>query len=74
VDIRIGIANTGRELTFESSESAESVKKAVTDALDAAASHVTFTDSKGNSYIVPTAGLAFVEVGTEESRRVGFVA
>jgi hypothetical protein len=27
-----------------------------------------------NTYIVPTAGIAFVEVGTEESRRVGFVA
>jgi hypothetical protein len=74
VDIRIGIANTGRELNFESSESAEAVKKSVADALDASASHVTFTDSKGNSYIVPTAGLAFIEIGTEESRRVGFVA
>lgn len=74
MDIRIGIANTGRELTFETSESSEAVKKAVTDALDASATHVTFTDNKGNAYIVPTAGLAFVEVGTEESRRVGFVA
>jgi hypothetical protein len=35
---------------------------------------VSFTDVKGNTYIVPTAGIAFVEVGTEESRRVGFVA
>jgi hypothetical protein len=74
VDIRIGIANTGRELNFETSESPDTVKKAVADALDASATHVTFTDSKGNSYIVPTAGLAFVEIGTEESRRVGFVA
>ncbi|MFJ6652054.1 DUF3107 domain-containing protein [Microbacterium sp. NPDC091313] len=74
MDIRIGIANTGRELSFESAESADTVKKAVAEALDASASHVTFTDSKGNSYIVPTAGLAFIEIGTEESRRVGFVA
>jgi hypothetical protein len=74
VDIRIGIANTGRELSFESTESADDVKKAVADALDASASHVTFVDAKGNSYIVPTAGLAFIEIGTEESRRVGFVA
>ena len=74
MEIRIGIANTGRELTFETNEAAADVKKAIAAALDAAATHVTFTDAKGNSYIVPTSGLAYVEVGTEESRRVGFVA
>lgn len=74
MEIRIGIANTGRELNFETTESADAVRKSVGEALDAGAAHVTFADSKGNSYIVPTASLAFVELGTEESRRVGFVA
>ncbi|GAA2012145.1 DUF3107 family protein [Microbacterium ulmi] len=74
MEIRIGIANTGRELNFDTSESADAVKKSVAAALDAGATHVTFTDAKGSSYIVPTAALAFVEVGTEETRRVGFVA
>lgn len=74
MDIRIGIANTARELSFESDQTADAVKKSVATALDAAATHVTFADTKGNSYIVPTSALAFVEIGTEESRRVGFVA
>ncbi|MEZ3159740.1 DUF3107 domain-containing protein [Microbacterium sp. BWT-B31] len=74
MEIRIGITNTGRELSFETSESSDAVKKSVASALDSGATHVTFTDTKGNSYIVPTAGLAYVELGTEESRRVGFVA
>ncbi|MBM3714312.1 MULTISPECIES: DUF3107 domain-containing protein [Microbacterium] len=74
MEIRIGITNTGRELNFETSESSEAVKSTVASALDSSASHLTFTDVKGNSYIVPTANLAFIEVGTEESRRVGFVA
>ncbi|GAA1936952.1 DUF3107 domain-containing protein [Microbacterium aoyamense] len=74
MEIRIGIANTGRELTFETSEPAAELKKSVAAALDSGATHVSFTDSKGNSYIVPTTGLAFIEFGTEESRRVGFVA
>ncbi|MEJ1155816.1 MULTISPECIES: DUF3107 domain-containing protein [Microbacterium] len=74
MEIRIGIANTGRELSFETNETAADVKKSVASALDAGATHVSFTDVKGNSYIVPSAGLAFVEIGTEESRRVGFVA
>lgn len=74
VDIRIGIVNTGRELSFETSESADTVRNTVTTALDSGASHVKFADSKGASYIVPTAVIAYVEVGSEESRRVGFVA
>ena len=74
MEIRIGIANTGRELNFESGESADVVKKSIAGALDAGATHITLKDVKGNSYIVPTAGLAYVELGTEESRRVGFVA
>lgn len=74
MEIRIGIANTGRELSFETNESAEDVKKSVVAALDSAATHLTFVDDRGSSYIVPTAGLAYIEIGTEETRRVGFVA
>ncbi|MFV0373825.1 DUF3107 domain-containing protein [Microbacterium sp.] len=74
MDIRIGITNTARELSFESAESAEAVRGSVATALEAGAPFVEFADAKGNVYLVPTAGIAFVEVGTEESRRVGFVA
>jgi len=73
VEIRIGIANTGRELSFESADSAQDVQKAVSQALDSGATHVSFTDNKGNTFVVPTAGLAYVEIGTEETRRIGFV-
>jgi hypothetical protein len=74
VEIRIGITNTGRELSFETGEASDAVKKSVIDALDASASHVTFTDVKGNSYLVPTATLGYIEFGTEETRRAGFFA
>lgn len=74
MEIRIGIANIGRELSFETPQSADEVRTAVADALAAKAASVTFTDVKGTSYIVPTAGIAFVELGGEETRRVGFVA
>ncbi|MBD8024293.1 DUF3107 domain-containing protein [Microbacterium gallinarum] len=74
MEIRIGIANTGRELNFETNEAAADVKKSVAAALDAGATHIALADNKGNSYIVPTASLAYIEFGTEESRRVGFVA
>lgn len=72
MDIRIGIVNTGRELSFETSDTADSVRAAVTKALESGTAHVTFSDTKGASFIVPTAGIAYVEVGSEESRRIGF--
>jgi len=74
VEIRIGITNTGRELSFDTSESADGIKKSVASALDSGSTHLTFTDVKGNQFVVPTATLAYIEIGSEESRRVGFVA
>ncbi|MBW8763942.1 MAG: DUF3107 domain-containing protein [Microbacterium sp.] len=74
MEIRIGIVNTGRELNFETSASADEVRTKVTAALEQSSTHLDFADVKGNSYLVPTANLAYIELGTEESRRVGFVA
>lgn len=74
MEIRIGIANTGRELSFETTETAKAVKDSVAKALESGSAQLTFTDERGSTYIVPTAGLAYVEIGNEESRRVGFVA
>lgn len=74
MEIRIGIVNTGRELSFDTSTSADEVREQVTSALEQNSSHLSFSDAKGSSYIVPTANLAYIELGTEESRRVGFVA
>lgn len=74
MEIRIGIVNTGRELSFDTASSADDVRSEVSSALEQGTSHLTFTDAKGNTYLVPTANLAYIELGTEESRRVGFVA
>jgi len=74
VDIRIGITNSPREISFETAQTAGEVEKVVGDALDGGKSYVTLADSKGKTYLVPTASLAYVEVGSEESRKVGFVS
>jgi hypothetical protein len=73
VEIRIGITNSGRELSFESSQSTAEIEKLIADALDSDKSYFTMGDDKGKSYIVPTSGLAYVEIGSEETRRIGFV-
>ena len=74
VDIRIGIANSPREISFESSQTSSEVERIVSDALDSSAKFVKLVDNKGNVYVVPTESFAYLEIGSEESRRVGFVA
>lgn len=74
VEIRIGITNTGRELSFESSVPAEEVKQTIATALEKGTMHIELTDTKGTSYLVPIANLAYVEIGSEDKRPVGFVS
>ncbi|GAA2088525.1 DUF3107 domain-containing protein [Pseudolysinimonas kribbensis] len=74
VDIRIGIVNSPRELSFESSQTAAQIEKTVADALGSDAKFIKLADDKGKVYIVPVASFAYLEVGSEESRRIGFVA
>jgi hypothetical protein len=73
VEIRIGILNAARELSFESSSTADEVTAEVSEALSSGSPFVKIADNKGRVFLVPTAGIAYVEIGTEESRRIGFV-
>jgi hypothetical protein len=74
VDIKIGIINSPREIGFETAQSADEIEAAVSEALTAQATHLSLKDDKGRRFIVPVSALAYVEVGAEESRRVGFFA
>ena len=74
MDVKIGIRNSARELAFESDQSAKEVEAAVASALEAGAKVLKLTDSKGRLFVVPTEALAYVEIGAEEVRRVGFIA
>jgi hypothetical protein len=74
VDIRIGILNSPREINFETTQSAADVEKIVAAALDSGAKYIRLTDDKDKVYIIPTEAFGYIEVGSEVSRRVGFVA
>lgn len=74
MEIRIGILNTARELSFESADSAASIESAVAAALNGTAPFLKLSDDAGKVYLVPSATLAFIEIGDEKVRRVGFVA
>ena len=74
MDIRIGITNSPREINFETTQSAAEIEKIVADALASSAKFFTLTDEKGSVYIVPLDSFGYIEIGSETSRRVGFVA
>ncbi len=74
MDIRIGIINSPRELSFESKQSAADIEKIVATALESDSKFLRLVDDKGRVFLVPVQSLAYIEVGSEQSRRVGFVA
>lgn len=74
MEIRIGIVNSPRELSFETAQSGAEVEKTVAAALDSGAAFLRLLDDAGKVYLVPVPSLAYIEVGSEKVRRVGFVA
>ena len=74
MDIRIGISNSPREINFETNQSASEIEKVVADALESSAKFFKLTDEKGSVYIVPLDSFGYIEIGSETSRDIGFVA
>lgn len=72
MDIRIGIVNTPRELLFQTTQSAAEIEKSIAEALANDAGTLRLEDDKGHIYVVASRNLAFVEIGQEKARKVGF--
>jgi uncharacterized protein DUF3107 len=72
VEVKVGVADTARELLINSSQTPEEVEALVADALKGSSGTLTLIDDKGRRYVVPAARVAYVEIGSADSRRVGF--
>ncbi|TYC97501.1 DUF3107 domain-containing protein [Arthrobacter echini] len=73
MEIKIGIQNINREIVIDSTESADAIAELVGKAMGEG-TDLRLKDSKGRQVIVPTSALGYVEIGAEETRRVGFGA
>ena len=71
VEITIGVQNVARELVVETDQAADKVSKDIVKALESGAP-LELTDARGRRVIVPASTLAYVEIGGDETRRVGF--
>jgi predicted RNA-binding protein (virulence factor B family) len=74
MDIKIGIRQSAREISFESAQTAAEVEAQVAKVLEAGSKLLKLIDNKGRLFIVPADALAYIEIGEEETRRVGFIA
>ena len=77
MDVRIGVTYTPKEIEVELSDDTDrdQLIKTVEEAVSADSKMLWLTDRKGRSVGVPSAKLAYVEIGAGASdRRVGFAA
>lgn len=70
MELRIGILHSPRELSFETNASSAEVEQLVTGG----DSIIRFEDDRQRVYLVNREQIAYVEIGEETARRVGFVA
>lgn len=73
MDVKIGVADTGRELLLTTTSTPDEMEALVNDALKNPQGTLTLVDDKGRRFMVPTSRVAYVEIGAADTRRVGFV-
>jgi hypothetical protein len=74
VEVKVGVKGAARELAVDSSLTAQEITAAVKAALAEAGGVLVLEDEKGRQVLVPVDKLAYVEIGEQVERRVGFGA
>lgn len=74
MEVKVGIQNVSREVTVETRASAEQVEEALREALSHENGVLVLTDERGRRVLVPAATIAYVDLGSEHTRAVGFGA
>ena len=72
MEVKIGVTDSPRELSFNSAQTPSEVEKLITDALGSNSGVLALTDDKGRRFLVQAARIAYVEIGAADVRRVGF--
>ena len=74
MDVRIGIIQAPRELSIDLPDeiTQEEIHATIEAELAKTDGVLWLTDRRGSKVAVPTARIAYVEIGTSDTRRVGF--
>lgn len=71
MEVKIGILHNQRELTLESEQSPAEVEQALTEAL-ASDGVLVLAEKRGRRILVPAARVAYLDLGSDQIRPVGF--
>ncbi|MDO5500613.1 MAG: DUF3107 domain-containing protein [Propionibacteriaceae bacterium] len=71
MEIKVGIQHVAREITVETDETANQVAEAYQRAV-ADDGLLTLTDTKGGRTLIRADAIAYLDLGEEKPRRVGF--
>ena len=71
MEIKVGITHVNREVAVESEATADEISAALTEAITKGGV-LTLVDEKGRKVLIPAAGIAYVDLGSEHVRPVGF--
>jgi len=72
MEVRIGVKGAPRELTIDSTQTADEIEALIEAALKGGSPTFALTDEKGHRLVVAADKLAYVEIAESEGRRVGF--
>lgn len=73
MEVKIGVADSPRELVVSSPLTPDEIEKLVGEALGNDKGTLTLMDEKGRRVVVPVARVAYVDIAPADVRRVGFV-
>ncbi|HEX5401222.1 MAG TPA: DUF3107 domain-containing protein [Pseudonocardiaceae bacterium] len=73
MEVKIGIAESPRELVVSSALTPDEIEKLVSEALRHDQGLLTMVDEKGRRVVVPVARIAYVDIAPADVRKVGFV-
>lgn len=73
MEVKIGVAESPRELVLNSEQARDEVETLVKAALEGDRTGVlALTDDKGRQYLLPASRVSYVELGPADTRKVGF--
>ncbi|OLT12692.1 ATP-binding protein [Pseudonocardia sp. CNS-139] len=72
MEVKIGIAESARELVVSSDQTPDEVQALVDDALKADEGLLRLVDDKGRRYLIKADQIAYVEIAPAVAGRVGF--
>ncbi len=73
MEVKVGIQHVQREIAIDTDESAVELERRLVEALSGS-QLLRLSDTKGRSVLIPTSKIAYVDLGVEHVRPVGFGA